>query len=214
MRRAKGEADLKLIEAAVDLIPRGGVSELRVREVAARAGVNLGMFHYHFGSKREFSRRVLQEMYERFFSRLTDAAGPREGDPVERLRRTVRAGARFVRENRALVLALGRDLLADNREVIEFARANFPRHIRVLIGIVRDCRKAGKIARRPLVEILPFLFASVMGPIMASVILAKVLPAGLREISPAVLGRFLDSDAAVDRRISMALRALAKGARE
>jgi DNA-binding transcriptional regulator YbjK len=60
----KAEATLKkseqtrtrILEAALALLPRHGLAALRVRQVAAKAGVNLGMFHYHSVSLHPFPR--------------------------------------------------------------------------------------------------------------------------------------------------------------
>src|SRR5512142_3481925 len=127
MTRPAGDADRRLIAAALELIPETGLTDLSVRRVAARAKVNLGMFHYHFRTKQAFSRRVLDHLYENFFSRFMAAAEHAEGaSPRDRLRGAILVTARFVREHRPLLLALIRDLLGGNPEVVAFVRANFP----------------------------------------------------------------------------------------
>ncbi len=210
MARPAGDADRRMVGAALEMLPRTGLSGLSVRQVAARAGVNLGMFHYHFRSKREFSRQILQELYDSFFSRLVgaiDQAGG--GPPRERLRHAILAAAQFVREHRPLLIALIKDVLSEDREVIEFARRNFPRHILVLVRLVRESQKAGAIRKMPVIQILPYLFASVVGPMIAVVFFEKVVPDGLRGLPRALLGPLLMSDRAVADRLDLVLDSLA-----
>lgn len=215
MSRPAGDADKRLIRAAMEMIPQGGLAGISVRQVAVRAGVNLGMYHYHFKTKQDFHRRILDSMYETFFSRLTEALEGAGGkSPRERLKKTVLAGAGFIRENRALLFGLARDLFADNAEVIRFARINFPRHVVLLVRLVRDCQKAGVIRPMPVVHVLPFLFASVIGPIFAMGFIGKILPAGLKEIPLAALKAFLASDTRLEERLDMSLSALAPAGRK
>lgn len=215
MSRPAGDADQRLIRAAMGMIPQGGLAGLSVRRVAARAGVNLGMYHYHFKSKSEFHRRILDTVYGTFFSRLTGALEGAGGkSPRERLKKTVLAAAIFIRENRAFLFGLARDLLAENPEVIRFARINFPRHVMLLVKLARECQKAGDIRPMPMVHVLPFLFASVIGPIFAIGFIGKVLPSGLKEIPLAAMKSVLASDARLEERLEMSLTALAPAGRK
>lgn len=210
MTRPRGDADRKLIAAALDMIPETGLSGLSVRRVAARAHVNLGMFHYHFGNKKAFTRRVLGELYETFFSRLTGAIEDAQGaSPRDRLRAAILAGARFAREHRPLLLALVRDLLAGDEEVIAFVRTNFPRHIAVLVRLFHEAQRAGQIRRMHVVKALPMLFAAVIGPVVAVSVVDRVLPPGFRLIPRAMLNPLLASDAAIEERLDFLLDSLA-----
>jgi hypothetical protein len=105
----------------------------------------------------------------------------------------VLTAARFIRENRTLLFGLARDLLGGNPEVMGFARKNFPRHVFLIIRLIRDCQKAGDIQPLPLVQVLPFLFASVVGPVFAIGFIGEVMPAGLKGLSGAVLKQALAS---------------------
>ena len=164
MSRQAGGADRKLLEAALEMIPHAGLSGLSVRRVAARAGVNLGMFHYHFKTKAEFDRRVMAEVYEKFFSVFMGAVESVGGrSPMERLRKGILTAARFVRGNRPLLIAFGRDVLADNHEAIAFARKNFPRHVLVLLRLIGECQQAGQIRKMSPIQAIPFIFGAVMG---------------------------------------------------
>ena len=48
MARPSQNVDQRLLEAGLALLPQTGCAGLSVRRLADHAGVNLGMFHYHF----------------------------------------------------------------------------------------------------------------------------------------------------------------------
>lgn len=192
----------------------GGVAALRVRAVARRANVNLGMFHYHFKSRKAFLRRLLQETYEDFFARLSlESSGT--GGPRERLRRALLTFGRFARDNRRLFLALLGDALQGDRLTLDFAGRNIPRHAGVILGLVQEGQEAGELRRLPGPFVLSFVFPALAGPGAVLSILEKAgarRPFGrpLAELETTLL-----SDRALEDRIDLLLTALAvpKGGR-
>src|SRR5580700_8943785 len=140
MPRPSAHLDRKLVAAARVMLPETGFSGLGVREVARRAGVNAGMFHYHFKTKEAFLGRVLQECYEDFLESFREAAeGP--GSSRARLRRVLISFARFARDHRVMYTLMLRELLNAQPEMYEFAKANFPRHASVVMSLLEDCRR-------------------------------------------------------------------------
>ena len=71
MARPSQNLDRALLEAGFAELERGGVRGLSVRAVCARAGVNVRMLNYHFGSKDEFVRQLLNKTYQYFFNELS-----------------------------------------------------------------------------------------------------------------------------------------------
>ena len=67
MTRPSTNIDKKLLQAGKDLIPKTGFSGLKVRDVAKKAGANLGMFNYHFGTKDKYIEILIKEVYSEFF---------------------------------------------------------------------------------------------------------------------------------------------------
>jgi AcrR family transcriptional regulator len=61
--RAPDRTRSRLIEAAAGLFAAQGYHGTTVREIAARAGVNLAAGNYHFGSKRALYLAVLREHF-------------------------------------------------------------------------------------------------------------------------------------------------------
>src|ERR1035437_937951 len=132
MPRPSAHLDRKLVSAARAMLPQTGFSGLAVRAVARRAGVNAGMFHYHFKTKDAFLQRVLSECYEDFLQSFREAAEG-SGTPRARLRRVLLSFARFARDNRVMYTLMLRELLNANPEMYAFAKANFPPHVSVVV---------------------------------------------------------------------------------
>src|SRR3954470_25078628 len=110
MPRPSRNLDRALIAAGRELFPARGCAGLSVREVAEAAGVNLGMFHYHFKSREAFLRAVMQVGYEEMFGRLT-LESSRDGTTEDRLRYALATIARFLRDNRRFIARLLADAL-------------------------------------------------------------------------------------------------------
>ncbi len=214
MPRPSHNADARLIQAALDLMPRQGLAALKVRQVAAKAGVNLGMFHYHFKSKREFTRRVLKAFYERFFERLTTAIAAAEGAPPrERLRSAMLAIIRFGREHRGHFLSILRDLLDGNQEAMAFVRENFPRHVSIMFRLLRDAQRAGVVRRLPLPVLLPVLAAPQLVPVLAVAAVERFFAGKLLGFPVAGLARLLLTDRMIGARLDLSLAAVSPGGR-
>jgi AcrR family transcriptional regulator len=206
MARPSRNLDQALLAAGRALLPERGCAGLSVREVAERAGVNLGMFHYHFRTREAFLRAVLQQAYEEMFARLTlESAG--DGAALENLRAALRVLGRFLRDNRPLLGRVLADALAGEPSARAFVRDNLPRHVAVLHELFEAGRKAGAIRAIAFEQALGVCGGAVVLPILAGGAVAHsgmVAPARSRSLE-----RTLLSDAAIDERIDLALEALA-----
>jgi AcrR family transcriptional regulator len=58
----KDEVSAAVLQAAAELFAEKGPAATSIREVAARAGVNHGLLHRHFGSKRQLLAATLQHL--------------------------------------------------------------------------------------------------------------------------------------------------------
>ncbi len=207
MSRPKGDSDRKLIQAAEELLDERGFTGLKIREVSRKAAVNLGMFHYHFKSKGNFQKRVMQDLYERFFAdfKIESSTG---GSPLERLRRAMVTVSRFVRDRRLIILGLLTDAVHGDREVLKFVTANFPRHVLIVFTLIRECQKKGFIERMPMHLAVSVLFPAIVAPNVAmAVVERKEVPTLVRTVVKGVLSDVL-SDATIERRVDLALRAV------
>jgi AcrR family transcriptional regulator len=208
MPRPSRRTDKLLIDAGRKLLPDTGVSGLTLRRVAAAARVNLGMFHYHFGSKREYSRRVLEEIYGDFFKGFSAETGA-PAPAKERLRRALNALARFARDNRRIILAIVRDVMEGDPEATGFAKANIPRHMEIIVGLVRECQRRGELKEMPLPLAMSFLLGAAAMPNVAMGIIEKSAAKKPFGLTSAALFPLFSSDKSIALRVDLALAALA-----
>ncbi|MBC7944943.1 MAG: TetR/AcrR family transcriptional regulator, partial [Burkholderiales bacterium] len=193
-----------LIKAARKLLPETGCSGLNLRQVAVKAGVNLGMFHYHFKTKDEFLRHVLQEFYEEFFRHLQLEAA-HHATPMENLRAALLLFATFARDNRQLLFALLRDAMNGEEVVQDFLRANLHRHVEILMRLIRECQTQGQLRELPPVNALVTLIVSSNLPSIISEGVRRAHPWPGKKNVNAMLETQLLSDAALAARIGFLL---------
>lgn len=205
MPRPSRNVDALLLAAGRELYPRTGVAGLSVRKLAERAGVNLGMFHYHFGSKDAFVRALLQSLYEPMLAELTSAAAATP-DPVASLRSALGVIARFGRNHRVLLRRLIADAAIGERAARDFLRDNFPRHVRILVGLIGAAQRAGALKPVPITQAAMFVAGAVASPILigSAIVESDLAPA---DLSSRFAAEVL-SDAALDERIDLALAGL------
>jgi AcrR family transcriptional regulator len=212
MTRPSAHLDRKLLAAARAMLPETGLSGLSAREVARRAGVNVGMFHYHFGSKGAFVHRVLEEVYQDFLTSFSEAAsGP--GSARERLRRVLVAYAHFARRHRTIYSMMMRELLNGNGEMIAFARSNFPIHGGTLMRLMEECRREKAVRDLPAPLLTMFAMSSMGLPNVAATGFER---SGQKKICGWSVKEFTDmvlSDEMIETRADMVLAALAPGRR-
>jgi AcrR family transcriptional regulator len=206
--RPSTNTDKKLIQAAIDIMAGQGFSGLNIRQVARRARVNLGMFHYHFKTKDGFVRTVLQEIYERFYRQFTletSADAPLE----ERLRRTLMMASCFIRDNRQNIMVILHGVLERDPVVLDFIHKNFHRHILLVFRLIREAQRKGVIARLPIFTVVSFLMGGVLFPCAAIGAIERAVEKEPMALSiPLIRGQVI-SDKAIQQRIDLALKALA-----
>lgn len=205
MPRPSRNLDRALLAAGRALLPQRGCAGLSVREVAEAAGVNLGMFHYHFRTRDVFLRELLQSMYEEMFSQLTVQRGEAWG-PVENLRAALRFLGRFLRANRPMLARVMADALCGDPIAVEFLRKNMPRHLGHMRDLVELGQRRGLIAPMPVEQALGFCAGSLAMPIIFGGAVAE--SGGLPPRAARSLERRLLSDSAIDERIELALAAI------
>ena len=195
-----------MLAAGRALLPARGCAGLKIREVADAAGVNLGMFHYHFRTREAFLRAVLQATYEEMFSRLTlEMAHP--GGAAASLRSALRLLGRFLRDNRSFVARVLADALAGDAVAREFLQQNMPRHLAVLHALVAKGSEAGEFSAIAPPQALGVCIGALALPILFAGALADF--GSLSKARALSLCETLLSDAAIDERIDLALHAIA-----
>jgi len=148
MPRPSRNLDKALLAAGRALLPARGCGGLSVREVAEEAGVNLGMFHYHFKTRDAFLRELLQSVYEDMFSQL-QVQRDDAWSPADNLRAALRFLGRFLRANRPILSRVLADALCGDPIAIDFLKRNAPRHLGHLQALIELGQKDGSLAPMP-----------------------------------------------------------------
>jgi AcrR family transcriptional regulator len=209
MARPSSRLDEALLASGRKLFPATGCAGLSLRALTEHAGVNAGMFHYHFKSKDNFLRTLLQSLYEQMYAGLQFEAD-QDGPAIARLRAALFALARFARDHRRVLARIWMDALAGEPVARDFVRANAPRHVGLLAGLVERACAEGALRDMPPVQRLAFMLGALVMPM--------VFAAGLADagVASAALRKGFDtqvmSDAAIAQRIELALAALAEPA--
>jgi AcrR family transcriptional regulator len=205
MARPSRNVDASLLRAGLELLPETGCAGMSVRQVAERAGVNPGMFHYHFRTKDAFVRALLARVYERMFADLEVAADA--PDALTALRQAVNVIARFVRDHRKLLRRLVADAMGGDPLALEFLRTNLPRHLEVVLRLIVAGQRSGALKRVAPPQALAFVAGGVGASILLGSALAEhpLAPRGLaKQFRASVL-----TDAAIAERVELALAGLA-----
>ncbi|MEO5692308.1 MAG: TetR/AcrR family transcriptional regulator [Usitatibacter sp.] len=203
--RPSRNLDRALLAAGRELLPIRGCAGLSIREVAEAAGVNLGMFHYHFKSREAFLRALLQNMYEEMYSQLSYEADSKLG-ALEALRGAMKFMGRFVRNNRDVLSRILGDAVSNEPIAVEFARNNFPRHLGLILNLIRAAQQDGLLKPMPATQALGICAGGLAMPILVGG--AAIQSGALDEAGSRMLYETLLSDTALDQRIELLLSAI------
>ena len=209
MPRPSRNLDRALLAAGRALYPATGCAGLTIRQVCEVAGVNTGMFNYHFGTREKFLRAVMQQAYEEMFSRFTLVTARPEAPatPEDLLQAALRVLGRFVRDNREFIARLLSDALAGEAVAREFARDNLPRHATVIVGLVAAGVARGTLRPLAPAQALGTIAGALAMPILAGGAIAE--SGAMPKAAARALAESVMSDAAIDERIDLILKALA-----
>ena len=201
MARPSQSIDQLLLDAGLALLPLTGCAGLSVRRLTEHAGVNLGMFHYHFKTKENFIKAVLQRTYEEMFAALVLRVNPAH-PPLRNLRDALGVLGSFGLKNRRLLVRILGDAMGGEPLATDFLKDNLPRHIDVIASLVQQAQSEGSLARAPVPQVIAFMAGAVAAPILAATALQQ--SPGAENQAALVL-----SEQALAQRIEFALRGLA-----
>jgi AcrR family transcriptional regulator len=204
-RPSKG-IDAALLRSGRALYPASGCAALSMRALAEHAGVRLSMVHYHFGSKDEFLRTLLQQMYDEGYARLSEPASA-EGPALDRLRKALRELGGFLAEQRPFAARVWSDAASGQAVARAFVRVNAPRHLGLLTALMQQAEAEGALAPMPPLPRFVFTMGAVAAPMFIAPVVAEI------GVGPAVSARTVQSQvlsaAAIAERVDRALAALA-----
>ncbi len=98
-----GDTRERILSAALEAFAEQGFDGATTRDIATRAGVNLGLLPYHFGDKSGLWKAAVERAFAEMQSGVDAALADAAGDEREHLRRLIRAHVRFVAHNPAFI---------------------------------------------------------------------------------------------------------------
>jgi AcrR family transcriptional regulator len=144
-RTPNPEVRRRLLLAAGDLINVEGLPQLRVDEIAERAGLSVGTFYLYFDGKADLFASLVVELTGRLRDRLRAAYGT-GGPTAERLERAVDAYLDFVAANEKGFLYF-RDAGTVHTTVGSLTTWAFEQHAEDLRPVLEDGMEAGELHR-------------------------------------------------------------------
>lgn len=196
----------RLLKAGWAVAHRQGVKALTVRAVAAEAGVNLGSFVHHFGTRDAFLSELIERWYAPMFSQLKlAAAGP--APAVAALRSAVLQLLRWLLDHRGFVAQLLLDASAGEAAAQRFLRTVDQRHPALLLALVQRAQDEGALRRDEALHQLMFIMTTIAVPVLAFHLATRAA-----QSQPPLLlqlARYADDPAQAALRLDWALKGLA-----
>ena len=142
-RRAEGDARRALIEAAQAILAVRPAGKLTVREVAARAGCDVALVNYYFGSKDGLLEAALEDALAEL-RQVLESNTRREGTFEEQVRRMVTEPILALGERRHLPrMIIGQILLERGPQADRWIAALGMSQLQAVGGVVEDGIRSG-----------------------------------------------------------------------
>jgi AcrR family transcriptional regulator len=142
-----------------------GLRALTVRGVCADAGVNLGSFVYHFGSRDAFVAAVIERRYAPLLDSLAvtvDGAEP----PLDRLRALLVQLADWLETHGRFVTHVLMDAAAGEAAAARFVRTLAGRHPALILRVIGEAQATGSLPRTPPINVLLYLMGALALPLL------------------------------------------------
>ncbi len=155
----------RIRHAAISLFARQGFAETGLRELAAKAEVNLAMINYFFGSKKGLLKEILDSFFEEYLAvARKELVG--EESLHTRLSRFIKSAVLYFESEQDLLLVTITELPHDDPEIIEH-KANWARHMAQLLD-QEVCKPLARETGRK----IP---ATCVGPMLTSLMASRFL---------------------------------------
>jgi AcrR family transcriptional regulator len=107
----------KILQAARELFEEKGFDFASVRDIAAKADVNVALINYHFGSKESLLAALIEDMATLMHVKLSDISNSNAG-PEEKLFQTVELVLERIFENKKYYQMIHRELSTVQRPAL------------------------------------------------------------------------------------------------
>lgn len=93
----------KILDAALGVFSEHGFEGATTREIAARAGVNLGLIKYYFGTKEKLWRAMVDRVHESLNALVVGEMAAAQSDDRARVEQMIRASVYFCARTPAFI---------------------------------------------------------------------------------------------------------------
>ncbi len=133
----------RILAAARELFTSRGYDSVSVRDIVAKARVNLGAVTYHFGSKEALYHAAIESMADPFATRIAELAAT-PGAPLDRIEAIVRGALAHLGDHPGAPIVLLREL-ANDRPLPPPIAALMRRNIGAVSGVIAEGQRDGTI---------------------------------------------------------------------
>jgi AcrR family transcriptional regulator len=108
----------RILAAALEVFAEGGFDGARTRDIAARAGANLGLIKYYFNDKEQLWKAAVGRAFAELQAGFAAQVAPSEGaDTLDWLDRTVRQFVRFLARHPEFMRLMNDEAKRDSRRM-------------------------------------------------------------------------------------------------
>jgi AcrR family transcriptional regulator len=159
------DARRRILRGALEVFAARGFDGARTRDIAAAAGVNLGLLQYYFGGKEKLWRAAVDHAFAELWESLDGLGGADDVDPA-RLPDVVRVAVRFAASHPALVRLMNDEGKRDGPRLRWLVERHGRRLFETVEALLGRARAAGLLADVEPIH-LYFIFVGALGLIFS-----------------------------------------------
>lgn len=165
------ETKERIIEVAVQIFARKGYANSGMRELAEKAGVNLAMINYFFGSKKQLLIVILEKFFSGYLKILEDIVAG-DGEFEEKIESFIHTAIRYIDENRDYMIVTLTEMPHDDPEIIQYKARWAGRAMKIIQAEI-----CGPLQEKRGIEISP----AAIGPLLIGMMSSRFLFAPVME---------------------------------
>ena len=141
--RERERARDAILHAAADTFAESGYANSSMKEIAARAGISVGMLYNYFKGKDDIYRELIEHYFSHLQEKADDACDPTD-PPIDQILCRIRSAVEFYWENRSLAMMY----LNENPLRLEYVAEGWEERSRsVISGLLSSAIERGDIVR-------------------------------------------------------------------
>lgn len=140
----------KMLDAAITLFQTKGFDGTSVRDIAAKANVNIALVSYYFGGKKGLYEKLITQFFEGYLHVMNEAIIKHYHSEKDRLLSVMRALLQYQTANHSVARMAHREMTLDSTVVRELMTIYSRKEKHDFEVIIRAGMEAGEFEKRPL----------------------------------------------------------------